>query len=191
MRTILFATISSLIALSACQQGEDPEALGDAAANNATSTAAAPAAEPSAANAAAASLPTQALAGEQAQALMNERHENYEKMGDAMKLISRQLKADSPDLTAVRSGARTIATLAPQIPSWFPPGTGPDAGKTDAKAEIWQNPKDFEAKAAAFNEAASAFNGAAQGTDLAAIRAAHGNLGKTCKACHDLYREEH
>ena len=191
MRSILLASVATLIALAGCRQGEDAEALGDAAANEASNSAAAPSEQPSAASAAAASLPTEALSGDAAKALMNERHENYEQIGDAMKLISRQLKGDSPDLTAVRSGARTIATLAPQIPSWFPPGTGPDAGKTEAKAEIWQNPKDFEAKAAAFNEAAAAFNGAAQGTDLAAIRAAHGNLGKTCKACHDLYREEH
>ncbi len=40
-------------------------------------------------------------------------------------------------------------------------------------------------------EAAVAFQAATNGSDLAAIRAAHANLGKSCKACHDLYREEH
>ena len=76
------------------------------------------------------------------------------------------------------------------IPAWFPPGTGPDVGKTEAKAEIWQKPEDFAAKAQGFREAAAAFETAARGSDLAAIRSAHSNLGKSCKACHDSYREE-
>jgi cytochrome c556 len=130
------------------------------------------------------------LQKEQALALMKDRHENYEKIGDAMKVVSRELKGDSPDLAQVRQGADTIAGLAPKIPGWFPAGTGPDVGKTDARAEIWQKPEDFAAKADSFNKAAMAFQAAARGTDVAAMKAAHGDLGKSCKACHDLYREE-
>ena len=130
------------------------------------------------------------LQKEQALALMKQRHENYEKIGDAMKAISRELKGDTPDLTQVRSGAAAIAQLAPQVPSWFPAGTGPDVGKTEARAEIWQKPEDFAAKAQAFREAAAAFDTAARGSDLAAIRSAHADLGKSCKGCHDLYREK-
>lgn len=125
-----------------------------------------------------------------AKELMRERHEGMEEIGDAMKLVSRELKGDSPDLAKVRQGANAIATLAPRVSGWFPPGTGPDVGKTEAKAEIWQKPEDFAAKTTTFQQAARAFNAAAQGGDLAAIRAAHGELGKSCKACHDLYREE-
>jgi cytochrome c556 len=128
---------------------------------------------------------------EQAKPLMNQRHEAMEEIGDAMKLITRELRAGSPDLTRVREGAGTIARLAPQVSGWFPPGSGPEAGKTQAKAAIWQNPEDFAAKRNDFQQAAQRFNAAAQGSDLAAIRAAHAELGKTCKACHDLYREEH
>ena len=56
-----------------------------------------------------------------------------------MKQISRELKADLPNLGQVRTGATPIAELAPQVPSCFPPGTGPDVGKTEARAEIWQS----------------------------------------------------
>lgn len=128
------------------------------------------------------------LEKEQALALMKQRHDNYEKIGDAMKAISRELKADSPDLGKVRAGADTIATLAPQVPTWFPAGTGPEAGKTQAKAEIWAKPDDFSAKAVAFDRAAFAFQAAARGGNLDQVRAAHGDLGKSCKACHDIYR---
>jgi cytochrome c556 len=130
------------------------------------------------------------LQKEQALALMKQRHENYEKIGDAMKAVSRELKGASPNLEKVRAGAATVARLAPQVPTWFPAGTGPDVGKTEARAAIWEKPEDFAAKAQSFREAAAAFETAARGSDLAAIRSAHANLGKSCKACHDLYREE-
>jgi cytochrome c556 len=131
------------------------------------------------------------VSAEQAKTIMHERHEGMEEIGDAMKLVSRELKASNPDLARVRDGAATIARLAPQVSGWFPPGTGPDVGKTEAKAEIWQRPEDFAAKRDSFQTAAQRFNAAARGNDLAAIRAAHGELGKSCKACHDPYREEH
>lgn len=125
----------------------------------------------------------------EARALMRERHEGMEDLGDAMKLVSRELKRDGPDLAKVRQGANAMSSLAPRVSGWFPLGTGSDVGKTEAKAEIWQKPEDFAAKTTTFQQAARAFNAAAQGGDLAAIRVAHGDLGKSCKACHDLYRE--
>ncbi len=108
--------------------------------------------------------PATPLQKEQALALMKQRHENYEKIGDAMKAISRELKGDSPNLDSVRAGAATIAQLAPQVPTWFPAGTGPDVGKTEARADIWQKPEDFAAKAKDFQEAAIAFEAAARGS---------------------------
>jgi cytochrome c556 len=91
----------------------------------------------------------------------------------------------------VASAAATIDRLAKESAGWFPAGTGPDVGKTEAKAEIWRNPKDFNAKHTAFQKAASAFNAAAKGGNAGAAKAAFGDLGKSCKACHDLYREDH
>jgi len=122
--------------------------------------------------------------------LMHDRHEGMEHIGDAAKLIGRELKADAPDLAKVRDGAATIAKLAPEVTGWFPAGTGPDIGKTRAMPEIWQKPADFAAKRDAFQKQAQVFNAAAQGSDLAATRAAFAELGKTCKACHDPYRAE-
>lgn len=181
MRILL--TACAIVALAACNPGDSSVSLNEA---NATGNAAGNAID----NAVAAS-PAAPLEKEAALALMKERHANYEKMGKAMKSIGRTLKSDSPDLAVVRAGADTIATLAPQVKSWFPAGTGPDVGKTEAKAEIWQKTDDFNAKADAFARSAQAFQAAARGGDLAAIRAAQGDLGKSCKACHDLYREEH
>ncbi len=86
------------------------------------------------------------LEKEQALALLEQRQKNFEKIGGAMNVISRELKGESPNLSHVRTGAATIAQFAPQVPTWFPAGTGPDVGKTEARAEIWRKPEDFAAK---------------------------------------------
>ena len=188
MRTTLLVTTAALCLLSACRQGADDDAMGNTAANSAPVL---PVTDNQVGAAPAGALPAQALAGEDAKRMQHQRHENFERFGKSMKGITRELKGDSPDLAALRKHASTYTELGPKMLTWFPPGTGPEAGKTGAKAEIWQKPEDFTAKAQAFNQAATAFATAAAGQDIAAIRAAHGNLGKSCKACHDLYREEH
>ena len=122
--------------------------------------------------------------------VMHERHEGMEVIGKANKALRGELEASAPDRATIRASAARIATLSRKIPRWFPKGTGPDVGKTEAKAGIWQKPEDFKAKAAGFARAARAFQAAARGGDLNAIRTAQGDLGKSCKACHDLYRED-
>ncbi|HET9810439.1 MAG TPA: cytochrome c [Sphingomicrobium sp.] len=131
-----------------------------------------------------------AVAGEEAKAVMHERHEGMEKIGKSAKTISRQLKSSSPDLAAIRAAAATIAELAPKTPGWFRPGTGPDVGKTGAKPEIWQSSADVAEKDLAFRQAAKAFDAAAASGDVTRIKASWSELGKTCKACHDKYRKE-
>jgi len=123
-----------------------------------------------------------------AKAVMHERHEGMELVGKTNKVLNRELKSDKPDMAAVRKAAATLNGLARKASGWFPAGTGPDVGKTGAKAEIWQKPEDFAAKLKAFQIAANNLNTAARGTNAAAVAAAHGELGKSCKSCHDSYR---
>jgi cytochrome c556 len=130
------------------------------------------------------------LAKGRALAIMHDRHEGMEKIGDTNKLLRREITSSSPFMPAIQSGAATIAGLSVRANGWFPKGTGPDVGKTGAKPEIWQKPQDFAAKLHAFQAAARAFNAAARSGDMAAIKARYGDLGGTCKACHDSYRSE-
>jgi cytochrome c556 len=191
MKHLLLAA-TTLALLAGCREAAEgtPENQAESAAENNARTAPENGAVTDN-TAAVSTLPATAASAQDAPRLMKQRHEDFERIGDAMKVVSRELKGDKPNLDNVRQGAGTIAGLASEMLGWFPPGTGPDVGKTEAKAEIWQKPQDFTAKSQAFTQAARAFQAAAQGNDLAAIRAAHGNLGKSCKACHDLYREEH
>ena len=125
-------------------------------------------------------------------AVMHERHEGMESIGKAFKALHREFDAASPFIPTVRSSAAQIATLSRQASGWFPAGTGPEAGKTGAKPDIWlpQNKADFAAKLHNFQVAAQAFNVAAAGNDANAMKARYADLGGTCKACHDKYRAE-
>lgn len=129
------------------------------------------------------------LAKPQALAVMKQRHEHMETFGDSTKVIYTNLQSSSPDVNAIRNASGKINALAPKLLKWFPAGTGPDAGKTRAKAEIWQKPEDFALKARDFAVAAKEFDVAAKSGDIGQIKAGFRALGKSCKACHDLYRE--
>jgi cytochrome c556 len=122
--------------------------------------------------------------------VMHDRHEGMETIGDANKSLRRELQSSSPDPVAVRLAAGQIAQLSRRASGWFPRGSGPNLGKTGAKPEIWQDPKDFSAKLAAFQRAALALNAAAAAGDMGAAKARYADIGGTCKACHDKYRSE-
>jgi cytochrome c556 len=112
-------------------------------------------------------------------------------IGAAFKNISDEFKKSQPSLPVIRQYASQIDDLAKQQKFWFPPGTGPETEiEMQAKPEIWKQPADFKAGQAALSEQAGKLAKIATGSDLAAIKAQWQTLGKTCKSCHDKYREE-
>jgi cytochrome c556 len=123
--------------------------------------------------------------------VINARHQNYKQIGKAMKGIGDELKNGSPSLPTIQANAKTIATLAPQLPGWFPKGTGPESGvKTEALPAIWQNNADFQVAAKNFAVAAQNLNAIAAKGDLTQIADAQRALGGTCKSCHDRFRQK-
>ena len=181
MKNRLFMAVAMATLLAGCGQQDVSEQ------NEANVSANAPAPVPAAAEKSNAVLGP-AVSGEQVKTLMHDRHEGMEDIGDAFKVVGRETKAGSPDVVAIREAAAVFADGDAKSVDWFPPGTGPDVGKTRAKAEIWQKPEDFAAKDKTFQDAAVAFKAAADSGDVDAIKAQAGELGKACKACHDPYR---
>ncbi|MEO7564975.1 MAG: cytochrome c [Sphingomicrobium sp.] len=133
---------------------------------------------------------TPRVSGAAAKTIMHERHEGMGKIGKVMKMLARELKSGSPDMAVVASNTATMNALAKKSSLWFPKGSGSEAGKTRALAEIWNKPEDFAAKMKAFQLASAKLSAAARSSDTAASTAAFGDLGKSCKACHDPYRSE-
>lgn len=184
MRNALIAATIASALLSACG---GPHA---SSVNNTQSNVTDSASPPPAAVGNAATPDMSAVSGAQAKAVMQERHEGMETIGKTTKALKRQLDSSSPDMAAVSAGAAQMQDLSNKASGWFHAGTGPDVGKTGAKPEIWQNQQDFAAKLHGFQEAAKAFNAAAMSGDAPSIKNKFGELGQSCKACHDKYRSE-
>ena len=91
------------------------------------------------------------------------------------------------DYQTVINQAATISSWAPQIPNYFPEGSG--SGDTKAKAEIWVNFDDFTALSKANQTAANMLVTAAKSGDPGAMMAGLKNPGNSCKACHKLYKD--
>jgi cytochrome c556 len=118
------------------------------------------------------------------------RQTHFKEIGKAAKAMAEQLKSPTPSVAVVQSSVKQIDVLAPQLPSWFPVGSGPMAGvKTQAEAEIWTKPDAFKRDAAAFADAAHKLDVVAAGGDLAAIRTQAQAMGQTCKTCHEAFRQ--
>jgi cytochrome c556 len=130
-----------------------------------------------------------ALAAVDAAKVEHDRLESYKKIGGAFKAISDQLKADKPDTGAIAAQAHAVHDLAAQIPSWFPAGSGPEAGiKTRAKAEIWTDKAAFATAAKGLETESAKLETIARGGDLDAIKAQFKATGGACKTCHDKFR---
>lgn len=115
------------------------------------------------------------------------RHEHYEKLGDAFKTVRDNAK-EGGDFAAVEKAAITIEQATRDQMQWFPAGSGPEAGKTRAMAEIWTKPSEFAAAQKMFAERAPALTAAAKAKDLDAMRKAFREVGGACKNCHDNFR---
>lgn len=117
------------------------------------------------------------------------RHPRYEKMGDAMKAISRELKGDAPDVAVIQREAATLVMFAEQVKDWFPLGSGPENHpKTRAKTEIWSDADGFRQAHELYLAQAQSFKRVADDGQVEQIRAAVGSLGKSCSNCHDRFR---
>jgi cytochrome c556 len=135
-------------------------------------------------------LAVPSVSGAAAAKVMHQRHEGMETIGKDFKALHREFDSSSPNLAIVRTAAGEITGLSHQASGWFPAGTGPDVGKTGAKPEIWQDPKDFAAKLSAFQRTASAFNATTTHNDVGQMKARFADLSNSCKTCHDKYRSE-
>ena len=87
--------------------------------------------------------------------------------------------------------AERMAEMAPRALEGFPDGTASvDGTPTRANDKIWSDRAGFEAAMDDFVKASAAMAQVAGGGDEGAMKGALGDLGKTCKACHDEYRNK-
>ncbi|MFL6548163.1 MAG: c-type cytochrome [Povalibacter sp.] len=126
-----------------------------------------------------------------AQATIHTRQQGFKKMGAAMKSIVEQTKTGAPDAAKIASAAQEISSVAPQISSWFPAGSGSEAGiDTDALAFIWQQRAKFDANANQLVAESKSFASALAGADLATLKTRTKTLADVCSSCHRSFRAD-
>ena len=117
------------------------------------------------------------------------RQEAMKAQGGAMRTLTPIVRGEQPwNQQAAVQAATTLNNTAKAIPTVFPQGSGPEAGKTDALPAIWQNWTDFQAKAKALETESAKLLQLAQAGDEAGFKAQFPAVGRSCGGCHENYR---
>jgi cytochrome c556 len=121
--------------------------------------------------------------------LVKYRHNLMEVIGGHMNSAAAIVKGEVPYKADLAFHADGIAAAAPKVLTSFK--TKAMSKKSDALPEIWDKWAEFEKASKKFETASADFSKAAKSGEMAAVGAALGELGKSCKGCHDDFMEEH
>ena len=103
--------------------------------------------------------------------------------------VAAMANGKAPFDAKVAADSAEIATAMSKLPYVaFVPGS--DKGETRAKPEIWTEWDKVKGLAEKMQEEMAKLNVAAKTGNIDTIKAAAGETGKACKACHDNYRKE-
>jgi cytochrome c556 len=117
------------------------------------------------------------------------RQAHYRELNAAFRTVNDDLRKDMPDKAAIAADVGKMKALTDDLPSWFPKGSGPEAGvKTRAKAEIWTDAAGFAAAATRIQAETGKLQDAATAGEIEALKAQAKAVNGACKACHDAYR---
>lgn len=124
-------------------------------------------------------------------AVIEARQSALRDIGAAFKGINDELRKSKPALATIRERAQQIDQRWQRHEAWFPEGTGQDADIINAaKDDIWDEPTKFDAARQAMSAELAQLLTVVRGEDLGAIRKQTQTLARTCKGCHDRFREE-
>ncbi len=128
------------------------------------------------------------LLANDAEAVIKYRKAVYTSMKGHMGAIVGVMKGRLTDYEGhLADHAAAIGNAARIIPALFPEGS--DQGDTDAKSNIWSDRAGFEEAAQRLEAASQELLTAAQSGDMRAVGKAVGQVGGSCKGCHDTYRQ--
>ena len=111
-------------------------------------------------------------------------------LADHMSAIGATVKGEVGYWNQIIVHAIAIDGVNRTIPELFPVGTGPEAGETRARIDIWQSQDRFMEAAQQLRQEAARLVHAAQGGDPQAIGAQFVNVGRACGGCHEHFRAE-
>ena len=130
-------------------------------------------------------LSTVSFAHDGAEGVVKERMDRFKENKKAMKAIKGNLTGDTAIIAQKASG---IEAWAKDMVNFFPEGS--TQPPSEALPAIWKEFDRFTDLARANEKAAANLKNLAQsGADTSALSGAFRSLGKTCKDCHNDYKE--
>lgn len=130
-----------------------------------------------------------AMAAEE-DALVKFRMNNMKIVGGAMQNIVAQLKGEAPVKDQIAAYATIMADAARMsAPAFKDKAMGLEV-KGTAKAEVWTDWAKFEGGLQKLETESAKLAQVAAAGDMAAIGAQVQEVGKTCKGCHDSFRQK-
>ena len=108
----------------------------------------------------------------------------YANFGPIGAMVKGEIPWDDARVAGYGKDLKAIAAL--NVMRGWPAGS--EGG--DSLPEIWTKMDDFQKKMEAFQAEASKLGDVASSGDREAIKAQFGATGKTCKSCHDAFKED-
>ncbi|MFA5631877.1 MAG: cytochrome c [Porticoccaceae bacterium] len=128
------------------------------------------------------------LAGANDKKLVEYRDNGMEILGGHMGSIVAIVKGEVPYASELAYHADALAAAAPTVLTMFEIEAMSD--DSDALPKIWQQWADFEKAARKLETASADLAAAVASGERGAIGAALGEVGKSCKGCHDEFVED-
>lgn len=179
------SALAALALLAACGETKNSSAP---AASTPAATASAPAATGSA-PAAAESASGATTAGLSPKDAVEERERLMKAYKKDFGLIGKMVKGETPyDAAALQAAADSLDANAGKPWVHYTPESANE--KSEAKAEVWSKPDEFKKEIDKFTAATAALKTAAAAGNLDAVKKPVGDVGQSCKSCHDAFRED-
>ena len=109
-------------------------------------------------------------------------------VGGHMGAIAGILKQETGNAANLQVHTEGMLQLSTITASLFPKGS--DFGDTTVLPKVWEKPDEFAAAVKQFEDAAKVMAAAGRSGDMKQVGAAMGELGKSCKNCHENFREK-
>ena len=132
------------------------------------------------------SSPPAALAHKGAMGIVKERMDKFEASEKATKRIKQALSRG--ETAVVTAEDEFLVSWAREMKSYFPENS--NQTPSEARDEIWLQWDDFIGAIQSFNNASNALMDAAASEDPRAMRGAFKEMTKSCKSCHQQFRED-
>src|SRR5690554_3177154 len=121
-----------------------------------------------------------------ADAVIKYRQDQMRALGGHMGSIAAIMKGEVPHRDQLAAHAQALAATAAFTETVFKERALDS--KSTAKPEIWTDWERFAKDAKALKQASDAFAEAVAANDQRAMRAAMGQVGRSCKSCHDAFK---